>query len=329
MAFDHADTDEVYERSISPVLRGLGITPVIINRRQSNDDLNHQIIQQLDDCDLCIADLTYTRPSVYFEAGYAERLVPVIYTVRGDHLRRGQPDDARVHFDLQMKPLLRWSAGDDAQFQAGLRRRIQATFLASWRRAADADEKLDAARRSFAAQSLTARIVESRRILFTEYARAGLREWEPFGQSGKATSDMALLERPSPPLISTAKRPNSQRLALVVVEDSATQQTFREIMEIAPFTGIFAQASQGRNGTLPVEVSILCLSLNAVPASRFAKWFPSFNPTDIPSRLYKKDVDARVPAATRTVEFVSPVRSGVELTKAVRNAIAAAFVRTA
>jgi hypothetical protein len=35
----------------------------------------------------CSADLRYARPSVYFEAGYAERSVPVIYTVRRDHFR--------------------------------------------------------------------------------------------------------------------------------------------------------------------------------------------------------------------------------------------------
>lgn len=325
MAFDHADTDELYERSIAPVLRSLGIVPVIINQHQSNDDLNHQIIQQLDECDLCIADLTYTRPSVYFEAGYAERLVPVIYTVRDDHLRRSQPDDARVHFDLQMKPLIRWSAGAETAFQTRLKRRIEATFLTSWRRAAAQDEQLAAARHSFSAQSLLARTVESRRILFTEYARAGLKEWEPFLRPGKPTSDLVQLARPSGPLYSTAKRPRSQRLALAFATDSATQQTFREIMEMAPYTGLFGHASQGMNGKLPVEVSIICVSVNAVPASRFAKWFPTFSPTDIPSRLSKTDVDEGIPTARRTVEFISPVRSGVELTKAVREAVSAAF----
>ena len=61
---------------------------MIINRREDNRDINHQIIEQLNACDFCITDLTYTRPSVYFEAGYAQRAVDVIYTVRSDHLLR-------------------------------------------------------------------------------------------------------------------------------------------------------------------------------------------------------------------------------------------------
>ncbi|MBA7694210.1 hypothetical protein ES703_102817 [subsurface metagenome] len=113
MAFDHDDTDSLYEKSIKPVLKSLGVIPVIINRREDNRDINQQIIKQLNACDFCIADLTYTRPSVYFEAGYAQRAVEVVYTVRNDHLHKNQPDDRRVHFDLQMKPLIRWVGPDD------------------------------------------------------------------------------------------------------------------------------------------------------------------------------------------------------------------------
>ncbi len=59
------------------MLRRNDVTPVIINRRQSNQDLNVQIINQIERCNFCIADLTYARQSVYFEAGYAQREVEV------------------------------------------------------------------------------------------------------------------------------------------------------------------------------------------------------------------------------------------------------------
>ena len=124
MAFDHADTDLLYEKQIEPVLRKNGVIPIIINRRQSNDDLNNQIIRQLKICDFCVADLTYTRPSVYFEAGFAERSVEVIYTARKDHLDRGAPEDRRVHFDLQMKPLITWSTATDRTFGIRLEKRL-------------------------------------------------------------------------------------------------------------------------------------------------------------------------------------------------------------
>jgi len=88
MAFGRDDTDAFYEKQLLPVLKMNGIKPVIVNRIESNDDLNLQIFSQLDKADFCIADLTYTHPSVYFETGYAQRTTPVIYTARRDILVR-------------------------------------------------------------------------------------------------------------------------------------------------------------------------------------------------------------------------------------------------
>ena len=90
MAFDHDDTDALYEKSIQPVLKSNSVTPVIINRREDNRDINNQIIEQLESCDFCIVDLNLHpaigllrslqfTPSAQWE---------VIYTVRSDHLAR-------------------------------------------------------------------------------------------------------------------------------------------------------------------------------------------------------------------------------------------------
>lgn len=71
--------------------------------------------------------LTYARPSVYYEAGFAERTVPVIYTVRRDHLhaRSGDPDHTRVHFDLLMKNIVSWVSDGDEQFYKKLKARLK------------------------------------------------------------------------------------------------------------------------------------------------------------------------------------------------------------
>jgi hypothetical protein len=149
MAFGNDDTDQYYENLVLPVLKQNNITPVIINRHQSNDDLNFQIFEQLRKADLCIADLTYTRPSVYFEAGFAEREIPVIYTVRKDHLSRSQPDDRRVHFDLQMKPLIDWKTPNDKTFSRRLELRIKSTFLSAWLRDQTIKQKDEEAEKRF------------------------------------------------------------------------------------------------------------------------------------------------------------------------------------
>ena len=75
MAFGREDCDTVYDRHIVPALRSLKIDPVRIDRREHKDDLNSYIIRMLRDSDIALADLTYSRPSVYYEAGFAERRI--------------------------------------------------------------------------------------------------------------------------------------------------------------------------------------------------------------------------------------------------------------
>lgn len=129
MAFGKADTDAVYNRAIAPILRRRGVRPFRVDRSVRNEDIDDQILAGLHRCDLVIADLTYARPSVYFEAGVAHgRRVPVIFTSRSDHLRQ-RPDDLhgnfRIHFDLQMKPIITWRTIEDSRFSRRLNSRLR------------------------------------------------------------------------------------------------------------------------------------------------------------------------------------------------------------
>ena len=54
MAFDHDDTDAIYEKAIKFVLTRNNVNSIIVNRREDNRDINHQIIEQLDRADFCI-----------------------------------------------------------------------------------------------------------------------------------------------------------------------------------------------------------------------------------------------------------------------------------
>jgi hypothetical protein len=126
MAFGHPDADAVYD-AIKKALRPMHIKPVRADRIEHNDDIDDRIIAEIERADFVLADLTYARPSVYFEAGYAQRSVPVIYTARRDHFK-DKPDDPngnlRVHFDLQMRNIIAWSGGDDRNFLKRLKSRI-------------------------------------------------------------------------------------------------------------------------------------------------------------------------------------------------------------
>jgi nucleoside 2-deoxyribosyltransferase len=128
MAFGHEDCDIIYDRHILPVLRKLKVTPIRVDRKQHRDDLNNFIIRMIKESDIVIADLTYARPSVYYEAGFAERYSPVVYTARVDHLSRAQLDEQlRVHFDLEMKKIVSWKAPNDKTFSKRLKERL--TYL--------------------------------------------------------------------------------------------------------------------------------------------------------------------------------------------------------
>jgi nucleoside 2-deoxyribosyltransferase len=177
MAFDQDDTDQVYDRVIEPILKRNRIKPVIINRQHDNRDINIQIIVELKACDFCIADLTYTRPSVYFEAGFAQSRVDVIYTVRADHLKRDQPEDRRVHFDLQMKPLIKWKSPSDPEFAKKLETRLKHTVLAKLKRRSNEEKRITAEKERFASLPLDKRLRLIRAKAVSAMKPFGFKEW--------------------------------------------------------------------------------------------------------------------------------------------------------
>ena len=127
-AFDYEDIDAIYDHAIRPVLKELKLRPFRVDRVEHNEDIDDRIFRLIDQSQLCIADLTFARPSVYYEAGYAFGSgKPVIYIVRRDHFRAREDDEAgnlRVHFDLQMKNIIPWTKPNEA-FIKRLRSRLK------------------------------------------------------------------------------------------------------------------------------------------------------------------------------------------------------------
>ncbi|HET6460821.1 MAG TPA: hypothetical protein VFG29_08545 [Syntrophales bacterium] len=126
-AFDKKDVDNIFFKVIRPVLTIKRINPLRVDRLEHNDDIDDKILELIDECDFCIADLTYARPSVYYEAGRVHGLrKSVIFIARSDHFNPRVDDEYgnfKVHFDLQMKNIISWKKPTDT-FQKRLSSRI-------------------------------------------------------------------------------------------------------------------------------------------------------------------------------------------------------------
>jgi hypothetical protein len=127
-AFGKKDVDEIYNKAIKQVLGELRIRAARVDRIEHNDDIDDKIMALIQQCDMCIADLTYARPSVYYEAGVVHGLDrPVVYIARSDHFRDKDSDplgNLRIHFDLQMKNVISWN-GPSQTFRKLLRKRLK------------------------------------------------------------------------------------------------------------------------------------------------------------------------------------------------------------
>ena len=129
MAFGKDDVNYIYKEYIKPTVLQFNMVPRQMEELLHNTRISDQkIISEIRNADILIADLTYARPSVYWEAGFAEGLeIPVIYTVRIDHFRDKEDDlfgNLKVHFDLQNAPIIPWDGKNNKKFQNELKKRI-------------------------------------------------------------------------------------------------------------------------------------------------------------------------------------------------------------
>ncbi len=161
-AFNYKDVDAIYDRIICPVLSEFNLRPLRVDRVEHNDDIDDQIFKLIDQSQILIADLTYARPSVYYEAGCAFGMgKPVIYFARKDHFHARPEDPAgnlRIHFDLQMKNIIPWTEPNDT-LKRRLRSRLRHVLKPILRDRQVSEVKQEQERR-FAAQSQYQALIE-------------------------------------------------------------------------------------------------------------------------------------------------------------------------
>ncbi len=117
MAIGHTETDELFTRVFEPACMEIKCKAIRIDATEPETTISDAILQSIVHAVAVVADLTFARPSVYFEAGFAHGLgIPLLLTCRKDHYR-GADDTARVHFDLEQYKISFWERTPKGQFQ--------------------------------------------------------------------------------------------------------------------------------------------------------------------------------------------------------------------
>jgi hypothetical protein len=120
MCFDPS-LDHIWTGPISAAVREAGYHPVRVYRIEHNDDITDEIMAGIRLARFVIADFSFHRAGVYYEAGFAFGLgKPVIKMVR-------ESDKNNLHFDTRQLNHIIWKEDDLPKLQQALKNRIIAT----------------------------------------------------------------------------------------------------------------------------------------------------------------------------------------------------------
>lgn len=121
MAIDptNADLDDVHD-AIKETCKACGINAKRVDEDQSNERITDRIIASIRSAEFVIADLTFARPNVYFEAGFAQGLekTPIYIAKHG----------TKLEFDIKDYPVIFFKSM--RELKAGLAERLK-VLLAS------------------------------------------------------------------------------------------------------------------------------------------------------------------------------------------------------
>jgi nucleoside 2-deoxyribosyltransferase len=260
--------DAIYDSVIVPTLKDLGVVVRRVDRHEHNDDIDDKILELIDICDFGIAELTYARPSVYYEAGRINGLGrPVIFMVRKDHLtpRSDDPEgNLRVHFDLQMKNIIDWTGPSNRLSQRlGTRVRLVTRPI---RATLEAEAKKREATDCYRATSPTKKYEYFQRASRAALAAAGYSLLE----ASFPTHSVGLL------CLGVKQLPAGMHMIGVLAGPSMVKRDLALLGYFPDLKGI-AEARFGFGGDAFVAggFDVLCVTLRPVPESRVHDALPS------------------------------------------------------
>jgi len=129
MAF-HDETDGFWEQVVEPVANSLSLSPVRIDRKETEVAISEEILSSIRRALLVLCDLSFERPNCYFEAGYAKGCFRrVLFTARHDHdPRASSRGPFKVHFDLDQLKITWWNPDNFSSAKHEVEERVRNTL---------------------------------------------------------------------------------------------------------------------------------------------------------------------------------------------------------
>ena len=122
------DLDVLYRESIEAAIKDNALRAYLMVVSEPDGEITDEILDRIESARLLVADMTYERPNCYYEAGYAHaKGKKVIFSARADHDPRRanrQPNDPKIHFDLDSHKFSFWQPGEWTALRVELRKRI-------------------------------------------------------------------------------------------------------------------------------------------------------------------------------------------------------------
>lgn len=291
-AFGDNEVDAIYQNAIEPAVRRIGAVPARVDRVEHNDDIDDKIMELLQSSDLVIADLTFARPSVYYEAGYFAGLgKPVVYTVRKDHFTPDPNDvhgNRRVHFDLQMKNIIDWTSTSKTRtFQSRLESRIRHVIAPMLRQKRELDRQAAEAA-TFSRLSQKSKLAALHEVVFSLLAYYS---WAIEHRSRRIST------APTKANILAAK--GSTHLS-VYLTNSATKEVLRWVNSFR----LWEEFGRRLGETGPGHAIIV--SLRSIPSSRIEDMYPDADRLESFESSYKQADERR---GAFYLHFLSGIKS--------------------
>jgi hypothetical protein len=116
MKFKDTLLDSAYKEVIRPIIKKFGYKPLRIDEVQDSGRISDQILTEIIESEIILADLSEERPNCYYEAGFAHAIrKKIIFTIR---------KGSNIHFDLAGHRFIEWET------EGELRRELQKRFKA-------------------------------------------------------------------------------------------------------------------------------------------------------------------------------------------------------